>query len=413
MSVLTKQPVIISQSQHNITHAKIGKNACKVLTKLEAAGFAAYLVGGGVRDLLLGLHPKDFDVVTDARPEQIRKLFHNCILIGRRFRLAHVRFGRETIEVATFRGEAKHSSAKHRCSKHGMLLRDNYYGSIEEDVWRRDFTVNALYYRVSDSVVIDYIGGMQDLRKKTIRIIGEPEERYREDPVRMLRAIRLAAKLNFTIATSTAKPFKQLGGLIKNIAAARLFDEVAKWFRSGSSLAVFALLCKYKFFAILFAPVAKSLQNNKKVAAMLRYGFANTDKRLKENKTINPAFLYAVLLWWPLQEQIKLLRTSNNMSEFAALRQAIEDILQQQKVRIMLPRILIFTIKDIWKMQYQLAQKKKRIIYYVLGHPKFRAAYDFLLLRAQAGERVKALAQWWTLIQEVDEQECDEMIEAR
>ena len=405
---LKKQPVIISQSQHNIAHAEIGRNACKVLTKLEKAGFTAYLVGGGVRDLLLGLHPKDFDVVTDARPEQIRKLFTNCILVGRRFRLAHVRFGRETIEVATFRAETKH-----RCSKHGMLLRDNYYGSIEEDVWRRDFTVNALYYSISDSVVIDYVGGMQDLRKKIIRIIGNPEERYREDPVRMLRAIRLAAKLKFNIAKSATKPFKSLGLLIKNISAARLFDEVTKWFHSGSSLAVFELLCKYKLFVILFESVAKSLRDNKKVAVMLRHGFANTDARLRENKTINPAFLYAVLLWWPLQEQIKLLCGSNNMSEFVALCQAIEDILQQQKVRIVLPRRLIFTIKDIWKMQYQLAQKKKCIIYYVLVHPKFRAAYDFLLLRAQAGERVKALAQWWTLIQEVSEKECEKMIAAR
>lgn len=405
--MVISQPVVIPDSQHNISCNNIAKNALKVLHGLKDAGFAAYLVGGGVRDLLLGLHPKDFDIVTDARPEQVRKLFRNCILIGRRFRLAHVRFGREVIEVATFRAKAKQ-----QCSEHGMLLCDNNYGTIEEDAWRRDFTVNALYYRINDFSVIDYTSGMKDLQAKTIRMIGEPVERYREDPVRMLRAVRLAAKLKFTLAENTAAPIVKLGELITNISAARLFDEVTKWFRSGKSLATFELLQQYNLFAVLFAAVANNLQGkkNKLVVAMLRCGFANTDQRISKNKTINPAFLYAVLLWWPLQEQIGNLRKDTKMSEFAMLRQAIKQILQQQRKRILLPQRLVFTIRDIWKMQYQLTQKKKRVIFSVLEHPKFRAAYDFLLLRDQAGEKVKELAEWWTALQEVSESQRHKII---
>jgi poly(A) polymerase len=406
------QPITITHNEHSLSCDDIGKNALKVLHGLKDAGFDAYLVGGGVRDLLLGLHPKDFDIATDAQPEQIRKIFRNCILIGRRFRLAHVRFGREIIEVATFRAGAKQGCDKHKLSEHGMLLRDNVYGTIEEDAWRRDFTINALYYRIKDFSIIDYTGGIKDLEAKTIRMIGDPIVRYREDPVRMMRAIRLAAKTGLEIANETSSPITKLMPLFENISSARLFDEVAKWFRSGKSLETFYLLQEYKLFEFLFPSVAKNLQSKKNKIAkeMLRHGFANTDKRISEDKPINPAFLYAVLLWWPLQEQIEALCKKKNIDEFAALPQAMRHVLQKQKNRISIPQRLLFTIKDIWVMQYQMMQKKKRRIYSILAHPKFRAAYDFLLLRAQAGEKAKEAAKWWTQIQEVNETKRREMI---
>lgn len=373
---------------------------------IKDAGFEAYLVGGGVRDLLLGSHPKDFDIVTNAQPEEVHKLFRSCILIGRRFRLAHIRFGREVIEVATFRaGATEHTSDRYQYSEHGMILRDNVYGTIEEDAWRRDFTVNSLYYRIKDFSVIDYTGGMKDLKTKTIRMIGDPIVRYREDPVRMLRAIRLAAKLGFTITKNTADPITKLAPLLINISPARLLEEVIKWFRSGKSLETFNLLKKYKLLPYLFAQSTASLQgkNSKNITALLHHGFNNTDQRINAGKTIIPAFLYAVLLWWPLQEQIKILRQNEKISESTAIQHAILHVLQLQKKQTLIPQKMLFTIKNIWMMQHQLIQKKKRKIYYLLAHPRFRAAYDFLLLRAQAGEQIKEYAKWWTLLQEASE----------
>lgn len=379
---------------------------------LKDAGFEAYLVGGGVRDLLLELHPKDFDIVTDAQPEQIRKIFRNCILIGRRFRLAHVRFGREIIEVATFRAGIEHDSDKYQRSEHGMILRDNVYGTMEEDAWRRDFTVNALYYRIKDFSIIDYTDGMKDLAARTIRMIGDPLVRYREDPVRMLRAIRLAAKIGFTIEKNTAAPITKLASLFVNVSPARLLEEVIKWFRSGKSLETFNLLQKHKLFAFLFAQTAASLQspNSKTIAATLHHGFANTDQRISMGKTIIPAFLYAILLWWPLQEQIEIIRQDKKISESLAIQRAMQHVLHLQKNQTLLPQKLLFTIKDIWVMQHQLTQKKKRRIHYLLAHPRFRAAYDFLLLRAQAGEQVKEIAEWWTNLQEASEEKRHELI---
>ncbi|CAL7962520.1 poly(A) polymerase I [Gammaproteobacteria bacterium] len=379
---------------------------------LKDAGFEAYLVGGGVRDLLLGLHPKDFDIVTDAQPEEVRKLFRSCILIGRRFRLAHVRFGREIIEVATFRAGVEHDSDKYQRSEHGMILRDNVYGTMEEDAWRRDFTVNALYYRIKDFSVIDYTNGMRDLEAKILRMIGDPIVRYREDPVRMLRAVRLAAKIEFTIEKNTAAPITKLAPLFVNVSPARLLEEVIKWFRSGKSLETFHLLQKHKLFAFLFAQTAASLQgiNSKIMASMLHHGFTNTDQRISKGKPIIPAFLYAVSLWWPMQEQIAIIRQDEKILEFAALQRAMQHVLHLQKNQTLIPQKLLFTIKEIWVLQYQLTQKKKRRIYSLLAHPRFRAAYDFLLLRVQAGEQVKELAEWWTQLQEANEDKRHKMI---
>ena len=392
----------IKRAEHNISRQSINPNALRVLYGLKDAGFEAYLVGGGVRDLLVEACPKDFDLVTNAKPEEIRQLFRNCILIGKRFRLAHVRFGRDIIEVSTFRAKSATIDADgHKYSEHGMLLRDNIYGTLEEDVWRRDFTINALYYRIADFAIIDHTGGLKDLRAKKIKMIGDPATRYREDPVRMLRAVRIAAKLDFTISRATAQPIKALSVLLANISHARLFEEVNKWFRSGKSLATFNLLQKYELFGFLFAQTQAVLEHkhNKIVKNMLERGFANTDQRISQGKTVTPIFLYAVLLWWPLQEQIKALNQDKKTTSQLVVQKAIKIVLQQQKQQTLMPQKFLEAMKEIWLLQYQLTKKTKKAEH-LLAHPRFRAAYDFLLLRSEAGEPVKKFADFWTKQQE-------------
>lgn len=376
-----------------------------MLYKLKSAGYAAYLVGGAVRDLLLDIIPKDFDVATDAHPEEVKKLFRNCILIGRRFRLAHVYFHGEIIEVATFRAAADKNDDLRKTTESGMILRDNVYGTIEEDVWRRDFTLNALYYSIKDFSIVDYVGGFADIQNRIIRMIGDPILRYHEDPVRMLRAVRIAAKLNFQIAQETEEPIIKLAGLLQNVPAARLFDEINKWFRSGKSLATFNLLRQYGLFAVLFPQTEASLvsKNSTIAEAMVLAGFINTDKRINEAKPLNPAFLFAVLLWWPLQQRIIYYQQEENLLPYEAFMHSMRDVLKQQGEHILIPQKLRLTVKEIWVLQYRLQQLQKRKIYQVSSHPKFRAAYDFLLLRAQAGEDVQQLADWWTRFQDADD----------
>lgn len=362
----------------------------QILTTLNEAGFAAYLVGGGPRDLLTGRHPKDFDVVTDAKPEQIRKLFRNCRLIGRRFRLAHIYFRRNIVEVATFRGAIQYCDVKT-----GMIVEDNIYGSMEEDASRRDFTVNALLYNHADATIIDHMNGMQDLQHKVIRSIGDPERRYHEDPVRMLRAFRLAAKLNFSIDAATKDPIIKLAGLLQNVAASRLFDEICKWFSCGASWACFKLLHENGILAVLFPQTAADLlqDENSKAYALLRHGFENTDKRVKENQSLNPAFLFAVLLWWPMQKRLFYYQNTG-VKLFPALHLAIHDVISQRTQHITISRRIIKTIKDIWVLQYRLESRKRTRS--ILRNPSFKIAYDFLLLRAQAGEKLSELVDWWT-----------------
>lgn len=359
---------------------------------MQAAGFDAYLVGGGVRDLLVGLHPKDFDVATNATPEEVRKLFRNCILIGRRFRLAHVRFGRDIIEVATFRGEVQYCNVET-----GMIVRDNVYGTIEEDACRRDFTVNALYYHSKDCSITDYTGGMQDIKNKVIRMIGEPVPRYHEDPVRMLRALRLAAKLHFTLDTATEAPILNLVGLLQNVPPARLFDEIIKWFHSGNSLDAFKLLRQHGLFAVLFPQTEANLIKgaNQEVYELLVHGFSNTDQRMLEQKPLNSAFLFAVLLWWPLQKKVQKYQ-NEGLKLFAALQSAMQKVLQKQTQHIVIPKRLTQVIKEMWVLQYRFAQRKQRRIAHILRHPRFKIAYDLLLLRNESGENVKELTVWWT-----------------
>lgn len=381
---------IIPRAEHNISRKNISLNALKVLHRLASSGFEAYLVGGSVRDLLLENTPKDFDIATDAKPEEIRKLFTNCRLIGRRFRLAHVYFGRDIIEVATFRS----SSNCHLEQKTGMLICDNNYGAIEEDAIRRDFTINSLYYNIKDFSVIEFTQGLEDLKHKTIRIIGDPMERYREDPVRMLRAIRLAGKLGFGIETATLEAIQQLKQLLVHVPPARLAEETSKWFMSGNSIAIYELMHQNDLFAILFPHVADALNNSSATMHnFLQAAFVSTDTRIKEQKPINPAFMFAVLLWIPLQRKVQDYVQHECFSLPKALHVAIPVVIRQQALRTTLPNYWKQTMKEIWLLQYRLTAANDRKLNMLAKLRRFKAAYDFMLLRAQADEDLQAVIQ--------------------
>ncbi len=394
-------PNIVSRSDHNISRANISSNAIKVLYRLNRAGYQAFLVGGGVRDLLLDRHPKDFDIATDARPEQIRALFGNCRLIGRRFRLAHVRFGREIIEVVTFRAAANGEHKHRQRADSGRILRDNVYGTIEEDIWRRDFTVNALYYSIDDFTVWDYTSGIEDISKRTLRLIGDPETRYREDPVRMLRAARFAAKLNFDIAADTAAPIRSLGKLLRDVPPARLFEETLKLFHAGYALRTLDLLIQFDLLQYLFPYTADSLRADSggDVLAFLQAGLANTDRRIKQDLAVTPMFLYAVLLWHPILDRAAQNREKYDLNEIEALLKACDAIVSEQQSHTAYPRRFSVPMKDMLVMQRRLQNRRGIRALRLLTHKRFRAAYDFLLLRARCGEADQELADWWTEVQ--------------
>jgi len=406
---MTSQPIIIPRAEHPISRASISSNALKVLYRLHNAGFRACLVGGGVRDLLLGHEPKDFDVATDAHPEAVHKLFRNCRLIGRRFRLAHVQFGGEIIEVATFRaaqGEADEAarSTGIQFNANGRLLRDNVYGTIEEDARRRDFTVNALYYDIADFAVLDYTGGMADLKAGLLRLIGEPEQRCREDPVRMLRAVRFAAKLGFRFHPDTEAPLLKLGQLLEEIPPARLFDEILKLFLGGYGVETFELLRHYRLFGHLFPATERCLSRQQQhfPKTLLVHALANTDNRLAEGKSVTPAFLFGALLWEPLQDRSKHLLAAG-LDEADAMQTAADEVLSAHLKHITLPRRFSLPMQEIWSLQSRLTVTTGKRPLRLLAHPRFRAAYDFLLLRAEADPELASLAQWWTRFMEMDE----------
>jgi poly(A) polymerase len=397
-------PTVISRSEHPISRAHISPNALKVLYRLKDAGYQGYLVGGGVRDLLLGREPKDFDIATDAHPDDVRRLFGNCRLIGRRFRLAHVLFGHEVIEVATFRalhdGNEEESHARH-VDDEGRIVRDNVYGTIEEDAFRRDFTVNALYYNIADFSVIDYAGGMGDLRAGMLRLIGDPETRFREDPVRMLRAVRFATKLGFRIHPDTERPIKDLAPLLGDIPAARLFDEMLKLFMGGSALANFEALRHYDLFGQLFPLTERSLTHEQEhfPLTLISRGMDNTDLRIQQDKPVTPTFLFAIFLWQPVRERAARLQ-SEGQHPAQAMQHASSQIIAEQGHVMSIPRRFSLPMREIWMLQLRLEIAGGRRSQRVLSHPRFRAAYDFLLLRGEAGEVAKELCEWWTGLQE-------------
>lgn len=394
------KPTIIPRAEHTLSRKSISPNALRVLYRLKDAGAQAYLVGGGVRDILLAHHPKDFDIVTNLMPEEVKALFRNCRLIGRRFRLAHVHFGREIIEVATFRNSIDNADLRH--SEHGMILRDNVYGTLEQDIWRRDFTVNALYYNLADFSVVDFCQGMRDLTKRTIRLIGDPEARYREDPLRLLRAVRFGAKLQFKLATKTEKSLFSLGYLLEHIPGARLFDEFLKLFFKGHAVASFTLLQRYALFQYLFPQTSYCLTQGKHPTflSLIEQALRNTDQRLAEGKKVTPGFLIAAFLWQPIQAQLAQKKGLTIAEQRMA---AIQHVLYQQKERMVIPRHFTTFAQEVWLLQPRLERIQKKHVLSVLHHPRFRGAYDFLLLRATAGEPVDAQALWWTQIQTLDE----------
>lgn len=402
---------VIPRDQHTISRKDISPNALRVLYRLRESGFGAYLVGGAVRDLLVGGHPKDFDVATSATPEEVKALFRNCRLIGRRFRLAHVVFGREIIEVATFRANIDDGSGDRELDN-GRLVRDNVYGTIEDDAIRRDFTCNALYYAIEDFSVRDYCGGFEDVQARLMKLIGDPELRYQEDPVRMLRAVRLAAKLNFDIEAGTAEPIPRLAGLLSEAAPARLFEEILKLFLSGHGVASFEGLERYGLLGALFPESAAALKSNRSGAlrAMVLEGLRNTDARVANDEPVSPAFLFALLLWPAFCRTLMGLQAQGVQPEDAQ-RRAADRVTLHQLERVALPRRFSLPMQEIWLLQTRFSSRQRKRVFRTLSHPRFRAAFDFLVLRQFASADHAADVEFWRDAQQSSGQELVDAIE--
>ena len=399
---------VIPRDQHCISRKNISDSALKVMSRLRSQGHQAYLVGGAVRDLLLGGHPKDFDVATDATPEDIHGLFRNSRIIGRRFRIVHVRFGREIIEVTTFRGHHEDgdesSPAKggnhSRQSDKGLLLRDNVYGTLEEDAVRRDLTVNALYYDGGKFEVFDQVKGLQDLQDRLIRIIGDPAQRYREDPVRMLRVVRFGAKLGFDIEQKTANAIPSCAPLLGEIPPARLFDEFLKLFLSGHASATLEALLRHDLLPYLFDETSHILHEDDHDLALVRAAMANTDQRIAEDKPVTPAFLLAALLW-PVVRRAATHLENQGEPPMVAMHNAAQQSIGEACQQIAIPRRFSQPMREIWEFQLRLQRRQGKKAAELVEHRRFRAAYDFLLLREQAGEETNGLGDWWTQYQEL------------
>ncbi|MBJ7537978.1 polynucleotide adenylyltransferase PcnB [Marinomonas transparens] len=420
-------PIIIPRNDHSLSRQNLSPNAVKVLYRLNKAGYDAYLVGGCIRDHLIDIEPKDFDVVTNATPEEVNNLFSNSRLIGRRFRLVHVTFGREIIEVSTFRASASHDEESSKPqeslkgkdsarSSHGIVLRDNVYGKIEEDAERRDFTFNALYYNVKDFSIHDYCGGLADIENKQIRIIGDARQRYQEDPVRMLRAIRFAGKLGFDIEEATAAPIKEMAHLLDHIPPARLFEEVLKLLGSGNGVKTFHLLRQYGLFRYLFPDTEALLQSGWKrddidPAAFIMQGLINTDNRIQSGQSTAPYFLYAVLLWPSVTLRHEEFQ-AQGMPATPALHQAASMVLDNQVAATAIPRRFSTPMREIWDMQFRLPKRYGKRAFMLLQHPRFRAAFDFLLIRELSGTELDGLGAWWEAFQHGDENEQRELIKS-
>jgi poly(A) polymerase len=452
----TAAPRIIPRSDHSVSRSQISPNALRVLYRLRDAGFMAFLVGGCVRDLLLGIEPKDFDVATDALPEEVKRLFRNCRLVGRRFRLAHVFFGRETIEVATFRatsapsqgdeplppadpedGEAPEldepeleeeaapargrgvpttdaeDSSERAFDATGRILRDNIYGTIDEDVWRRDFTANALYYNIADFSIWDYVNGVQDIAARTLRMIGDPETRFREDPVRMLRAARFEAKLGFKIDPVTAAPIESLRELLGGVPPARLFDETLKLFLTGHGARSFQVLRRRGLLEALLPTVDGYFASHPEslVEKLLRQGLENTDARVLADKPVAPTFLFALLLYGPIAGIIEA-TPPQRWHELSTILDACDRATREAQARLAIPKRFSLGVREMFALQPRLEHPRGRRALRVLEHPRFRAAYDLLLLRAQFGLAPREMADWWTRLQEVNVEERGSMADA-
>jgi poly(A) polymerase len=388
---------ILHLHQHNINRHLASSNAIRVCETLQRDGFRAYIVGGAVRDLLLGVRPKDFDVATDAEPEQVQKLFRRARIIGRRFRLVHVMFGPETIEVSTFRALQGDDA---ETDEHGRVLRDNVFGEQHEDAARRDFTVNALYYDPKTETVLDYHHGVRDLKARTLRMIGDPATRYREDPVRMLRVVRFAAKLKFDIASETRAPIAKMADLITNVPAARLFDEMLKLLQSGSALACLKRLRAEGLQDGLF-PLLDAILDHPTAEPFIALALQKTDERVRSDKPISPGFLFASLLWHLVQERWQQRKNAGEI-DIPALFAAMDDVFDRQLESMAIPRKITSDVREIWALQPRFEKRNGKAPLRLLEHPRFRAGLDFFELRAASQEADAALAVWWRSFSDLD-----------
>ncbi len=407
-------PLTLSASKLGISKKSINSKALTILNALNDANYEAYLVGGCVRDLLLGVEPKDFDIATNAHPEQIKAVLPSTRIIGRRFRLAHVHFGREYYEVATFRAPHDNSD-RGQVGQDGRILHDNVYGTIEEDAIRRDFAINALFYNVHTDEVLDFAGGMDDLEKRQLRMIGDPAARYREDPVRMLRAMRFSAKLGLSIEPESEAPIRELAPLLENIAPARLFDEALKMFHSGNAGSVLELLREYHLFQSLFPATEEALQQDETghFLALINDALQNTDNRINDGMSVTPAFLFAVMLWLPMK-QLEAAYRDESLPDPQSMQSAANDVMSNQVRFTAVPRRFSNVTREIWLLQSRFSQKNCRRARAFTENRRFRAAFDFLCLRSVAEENIdlQADAAWWEEFQKASEEEQVEMCKA-
>jgi len=403
-----RTPKIFTAAEHAIDRSLVSRAALRTCETLQGAGFRAYIVGGAVRDLLLGIAPKDFDVATDATPEQIKSHFRRAIIIGRRFRLVHVMFGSETIETSTFRALG---TGERDTDQHGRVLADNTFGEMHEDAARRDFTVNALYYDPTRQEVLDYHDGVRDLRRRRLRIIGDPEGRYREDPVRMLRAVRFAAKLGFEIDPDTREPIGRLATLIENVPAARLFDEMLKLLTSGHAVGCIERLRAEGLHHGLL-PLLDVILDQPQGERFIMLALSRTDERVRAGKHIAPGFLFATLLWNEVLTQWTA-RVAGGEHKLPALDQAIDRVLEAQTEKLAIQRRYSADMREIWTMQPRFERRHGQAPVRLLEHLRLRAGYDFLLLRCDCGEAPLELGQWWTQFLHADQDARAQMIAQR
>jgi len=400
-----REPRRFEAAEHGINTALVPRSAMRVCETLQKAGYHAYIVGGAVRDLLLGIAPKDFDVATNATPEQVKSHFRRAIIIGRRFRLVHVMFGQETIEVSTFRAL---ENPDRQTDAHGRVLADNLFGEQNEDAARRDFSVNALYYDPTTQQVLDYHDGVRDLRHRRLRMIGDPEARYREDPVRMLRAVRFAAKLGFEIDDATREPIHRMASLIENVPAARLFDEMLKLLTSGHSVACITRLRAEGLHHGLL-PLLDVILEQPAGERFVMLALSRTDERVRAGKSISPGFLFATLLWSDVLPRWNA-RIARGEHRISALDQAIDESLDAQTEKLAIQRRFTSDMREIWGLQPRFERRAGRSPYRLLEHLRFRAGYDFLMLRVAADEVPTEVGDWWTRFSHANEAEREQLI---
>lgn len=394
-------PEIYHKSQHNIDPNHIDKNAKDVINFLKRSGYKAYIVGGGVRDLLLGKKPKDFDIATNATPEQIKKALPRSRIIGRRFKLVHYRKGREIIEVATFRTGGNKKAAK---SSKGLVLRDNTYGNIQDDAFRRDFKINALYLDIHSMEIIDYTGGYKDLENRKLSCIGDSKVRFREDPVRIIRAVRFMSSMELDCKDSLKSDIYGLANLLEEVPTARRYEEVLKLFFTGSAAKTFDKLVEYKVLKYLLPATSRYLEeekSDKKIIQFIKLALKNSDSRVSKDLPLTPAFLFSVLLWPSVVKRIGEVQSSK--IKIPLLRKAADKAIREQNSHCFIPNRVESMIKDIWEFQIKLLKVKSPKITSLISHKRFRASYDFLILREQSGVNLNGCGKWWTDVQNQSE----------